>query len=145
MYTFFKRTLPYPTLMVFDCPDANATSVRRASSNTPLQALATLNNEVFFEAAQALGRRIVEADLAGDAVRIEYAWRMCLARPPSPFERERVLRLLSEHREWYEEHHEDAVDLVGATLPDGATLSETAAWIATANVVMNLDEFITRE
>jgi hypothetical protein len=54
MYTFFKRTAPHPELMTFDCPDANLTNVRRTVSNTPLQALTTLNAEAFTEAAQAL-------------------------------------------------------------------------------------------
>jgi hypothetical protein len=56
LYTFFKRTAPYPDLMVFDCPDANVTAIRRSASNTPLQALTTLNGETFIEAARALAR-----------------------------------------------------------------------------------------
>src|SRR5262249_25514144 len=61
MYTFFKRSLPEPNLVVFDCPDPSAAAVQRGSSNTPLQALTTLNNEVFFEAAQAMGRRVLRS------------------------------------------------------------------------------------
>ena len=59
MYTFFKRTAPYPNLMTFDCPDANTTIVERRTSNTPLMALTTLNNMVFVESAQALARRVL--------------------------------------------------------------------------------------
>ena len=60
MYTFFKRTAPHPNLMTFDCPDANTTCVERRTSNTPLQALTTLNNETFIEAAQAMARRALQ-------------------------------------------------------------------------------------
>jgi hypothetical protein len=143
MYSFFKRTLPYPTLVTFDCPDANAAAVERQRSNTPLQALATLNNEVFVEAAQALGRRLATAEPAGDEERIDLAWRLCLARPPTAAERARLLKLLEDYRAWYSEHERDAAALAGETSADAA--AETAAWIATASVLLNLDEFITRE
>jgi hypothetical protein len=145
MYTFFKRTLPYPTLIAFDCPDANSAAVRRPRSNTPLQALAMLNNEVFVEAAQALGRRLATGVPADDEARIDFAWKLCLVRTPTAFERNRFLQLLEDHRRWYAEHPGDADSLTGETSIDPAIASETAAWIATAHVLLNLDEFITRE
>ena len=98
MYTFFKRTIPDPNLVVFDCPDASATLARRNTSNTPLQALATLNNEVYLEAARALARRLATADVAGDAARVNHAFRLCVARPPQPDERDRLLGLLAQSR-----------------------------------------------
>ncbi|MBW3597815.1 MAG: DUF1553 domain-containing protein, partial [Planctomycetes bacterium] len=143
MYTFFKRTLPYPTLIAFDCPDASAAAVERSRSNTPLQALATLNNEVFVEAAQSLGRRMAAADVSSDEARIEFAWRRCLSRPPTELERHRLLQLLKDHRRWYAEHPDDAAVLLGDSA--AGDMSETAAWTATANILLNLDEFITRE
>jgi hypothetical protein len=145
MYTFFKRTLPYPTLITFDCPDASVAAVRRPHSNTPLQALALLNNEVFVEAAQALGRSIAEGGLESDEARVEFAWRLCFSRPPGEFERRRMLQLHREHRRWYAEHPDDAALLAGETAADRSSASELAAWIATASAFFNLDEFITRE
>jgi hypothetical protein len=74
---------------------------------------------------------------------MDFAWRLCLARPPDDFERNRMLRLLQDHRRWYAEHPEDAAALTAEPSCDAA--SELAAWIATANVLLNLDEMITRE
>src|SRR6185436_6890369 len=80
LYTFFKRTAPYPDLMTFDCPDANTTNVKRTVSNTPLQALTTLNAESFAEAAKALATRALEAGLANDDERITRMFRLCVSR-----------------------------------------------------------------
>ena len=130
MYTYFKRTAPYPGLTTFDCPDGNTTCVQRRQSNTPLQALTALNNEVFSEAARALAKRAMGKDL-------DTAFRLCVARPPSASERERLEKLLKTGREWYRGHEEEAKKLAGDV--------ETAAWTATARVLLNLDEFLTRE
>lgn len=94
MYTFFKRTAAHPTLTTFDCPDANTTCVDRATSNTPLQALATLNNQVFVDAARAFAERLLSESHENDAARIGRAFRLCVARPPSSAESEALLRLL---------------------------------------------------
>jgi hypothetical protein len=147
MYTFFKRSLPEPNLLVFDCPDTNETAVRRGTSNTPLQALTTLNNEVFFEAAQALARRVLQS-AGSDQERIALAFRLALARPPTERERDRLLELLRTSRDWYERHPivADAAS-VGTKAPTrtASPTPELAAWVATVNVLVNLDEFITRE
>jgi hypothetical protein len=144
MYTFFKRTAPHPDLVAFDCPDSNATSLRRGVSNTPLQALTTLNNESFHEAAQALAKRIVShpADNAG---RLNDAFRLCVLREPSAEERASFQGLLDRSRSWYKENPEDAKKLVGKYQPDGMATDEAAAWVATARVLLNMDEFLTRE
>jgi hypothetical protein len=142
MYTFFKRTLPDPNLTTFDCPDASATAVQRSVSNTPLQALATLNNEVFVEAAQALAARLMET-LPGDE-RLSAAFQICLGRPPSAREEARFMSLFAESREWYERHPKEAALMAGRALREGAT-AEAAAWTATVSMILNLDEFITRE
>ena len=127
MYTFFKRSLPHPNLSVFDGPDSNAPAVCRAVSNTPLQALTTLNNDVFVESARALARRVLR-DAPDDGARIVLAFRLCLARTPSEAERARLAELLGTSRA-----------LAG---PDDR---EVAAWTSVANVLMNLDEFMVRE
>ena len=141
MYTFFKRTLPDPNLTTFDCPDASATNVRRAASNTPVQALATLNNEVFAEAARALGRRL--AGHAGtDADRLAMAYRLAVAREPRPAERDELLGLLDRTRRHYRADAAAAKLLAGDA--EGPTV-DVAAWVTVAGVVLNLDEFLTRE
>ena len=144
MYTFFKRTVPDPNLTTFDCPDASATNVRRPTSNTPLQALAALNNEVFAEAARATALRLL-ARPTDDAGRLAHAYRLCLARDPAAGERERLTRLLASARSWYRENADQARELVGTDLPAGMDPAEAAAWVTVAGVVTNLDEFVTRE
>ncbi len=83
MYTFFWRSAPHPDLTVFDAPEALSTCTRRNRSNTPLQALTLLNDQGFFEFAQALASRIVHESTADDGDRIVYAFRLCLGRQPS--------------------------------------------------------------
>jgi hypothetical protein len=136
LYTYFKRTAPHPTLMTFDCPDSNTTCVQRRLSNTPLQALTSLNNVSFAEAAQALARRVI-ADARDDGARIGIAFRRCVARAPAEAEKARLLALLARARERYRAHPEEA----RAVDPD----PEVAAWTATVRVLLNLDEFLTRE
>ncbi len=145
MYTFFKRTAPHPNLTTFDCPDANLTCVERKSSNTPLQALTTLNNETFHEASQAFVKRLLSQPAVTEAARLTDAFRLCVAHPPRDTELRQLTELLQAAREWYRSHQDDAKQLVGSTTISGITPEESAAWIATARILLNLDEFITRE
>ena len=145
MYTFFKRSLPEPNLVVFDCPDGSATAMQRSTSNTPLQALTTLNNEVFFEAAQAMARRILQSAPRTDEERVAFAFRLALARPATDTERGRLVELLRASRDWYQGHEREAEQTADAFRPEGTTADETAAWVTTVNVLLNLDEFIMRE
>jgi hypothetical protein len=149
LYTFFKRTIPHPTLMTFDCPDANQTCVNRNVSNTPIQALALLNNESFVEATQALANKIV-AEPGTDRQRLENAFAICLTRKASEEELEKLARLLDRSRTYYKNAPESAKLVVGdkgSSTNGSSTLenSELGAWIATLRVLINLDEFITRE
>ena len=145
MYTFFKRTAAHPTLVAFDCPDANVTCVERSTSNTPLQALATLNNDVFVDTSRALVRRVLGEVGTNNAARLEHAFRLCVARPPSRDELNSLLTLLDDARSYYSAHEDEAQTFAGSQLPPDTSATDTAAWIATARIVMNLDEFITRE
>ena len=145
MYTFFKRTAPHPNLTTFDCPDANLTCVERRASNTPLQALITLNNETFLEASQAFAKRLLSQAATDDTTRLTQAFRLCLARTPSDRELHQLADLLSVNREFYRAHQDDAKKLGGTSTISGSSPDETAAWIATARILLNLDEFITRE
>lgn len=145
MYTYFKRTAPHPSLITFDCPDSNVTTVRRSRSNTPLAALITLNSEPFVEASQGLARRVLAEKGDGDDVaRIEHAFRLCLSREPRDFERDRLASLLEDSRAWYRGRNKEATVLAGPGLPPGVEVGEAAAWTATVRVLLNLDEFLTR-
>lgn len=145
MYTFFKRSVPYPDLMIFDCPDASTAAVQRSASNTPLQALTALNSETCSIAARGLAQRVLVQPFANDSARAQWLWRICLTRPPAPSELARVAELLGTHRRWYETHPDDAKAMAAELSATGASATEAAALIATASVIMNLDEFITRE
>jgi hypothetical protein len=145
MYTFFKRSVPYPDLVIFDCPDASIAVAQRQASNTPLQALTILNSQTSWDAARGLARRMLAADHGDDRSRVRVAFRTCLTRPPSESETARLTELLRSHRVWYEGHPEDAQPIAGETDWIGVSNAEAAALTASANVIMNLDEFITRE
>lgn len=146
MYTFFKRTAPHPNLITFDCPDANLTCVDRNVSNTPLQALVALNNASFAEAARGFAKRILSLPgVQSDASRLTFAFRLCMARQPSEFEQQQLKQFLDDARVWYAGHATEAQQLVDSFAVSNTSPTETAAWIATARVLINLDEFITRE
>ncbi len=145
MYTFFKRTSPHPNLITFDCPDANITCIERQSSNTPLQALTSLNNETFAEAARAFARRLLSTDSADDATRLAYAMRLCVARTIMPEEHVQLQALLDDSKTWYAAHPDQAGQLIGKETVSGVPSETAAAWISVARVLLNLDEFITRE
>lgn len=147
MYTFFKRTAPHPDLTTFDCPDANTTNVRRTVSNTPLQALTTLNAEAFSEAAQALAKRILsDPSLQDDASRLTQAFRYCVARGPKAPEVSALQKLLEESRYTYQNTSaDDAKAAIGSHAVPSIPAAENAAWVAVTRIVLNLDELITRE
>jgi hypothetical protein len=146
LYIWFQRTSPYPTLMTFDAPDSNVCAVRRDRSNTPLQALTLLNDAVFVEAAQALGKRAVTETIGkADAVRLRHAFRLCFARTPTAREEERLTRLLGEFRRQAAADPAAAAKLLGKHRPSWTPTTEAAAWVALARTLLNLDEFVTRE
>ena len=147
LYTFRYRSVPYPVLDTFDTPNGNFACVKRDRSNTPLQALATLNETLFFEAARALGRRTVEDGGGADAERMDYAFRRVLTRRPSVAEKTELLALLNAQKERIAAGGLDAWRLTAAdrgSLP-AAQAGELAAWTAVSRVLLNLDETITRE
>jgi hypothetical protein len=148
MYTFFKRTAPHPDLTTFDCPDANIACVARNISDTPLQALTTLNAQVFADAARALAARVLREVPGDDAPRVERAFRLCLARPPTGAETSRLMLLLSQARAFHAANPAEATKLVGIARDARDTKDvrpgDLAAWTAMTRIVMNTDEFITR-
>ena len=146
MYTFLKRTAPYPSHLLFDGPSRELTCMRRERSNTPLQALALLNDPVFVEAAVGLARRVLLAP-GDDAARLERAWTLALARAPDAAERALMLELLAAERARFAVDREAAAQLTTSAVPrpiEGPDTAELAAWTVLANVILNLDEFVTR-
>ena len=139
LYTFIRRTAPYPTLLNFDATSREVCTVRRVRTNTPLQALSALNDPAFFEAAQALARRVVADGGQQPRGRAELAFRLCVARLPKPGELDRMLSWEERERLFFDEHREDAKKLTGVDDP------ELAAWTMFSNVLLNLDETLTKE
>lgn len=154
LYTFRYRSVPYPALQTFDAPNGDTSCVRRARSNTPLQALTTLNEPLFVEAARGLALQALRHG-ASDGERLAYAFRRCVSRPPQPAEASELLGFLKRQTSRLRDGWLSAPDLAGfdrenvkevaAKLPPGATPVDLAAWTAVSRVLLNLDETITKE
>ena len=142
LYIFFQRTVPYPMLTTFDAPDSNVTCTRRDRSNTPLQALTLLNDPVFFECAETLGRRWAAPPPVNPPQLIRQAFVACLARSPAPAEVERLERFYHD-QERLAAASRSAADSPEATPPPPPPAQVAA--IALARTLLNLDEFVTRE
>jgi hypothetical protein len=135
IYTYIKRTAPYPAMTAFDAPSREICTVRRVTTNTPLQALVTLNDEAFVEMARSLAGKMRAAGKTPDE-QIAVGLQRALARPAKP-EEVAVLKNLYEARlEDYAAHPEEAKKLAGDP--------ELAALTAVGNVILNLDEFLTK-
>ena len=147
LYTFIKRTTPYPAMTTFDAPSRELCTVRRINTNTPLQALVTLNDPAFVETAQALARRMVKEGGAKLEDRLSKGLELALIRPARPNEVAVLAKLYQSRRVYYGTHAEEAAKLATDPLgpvPVGSDLAELAALTAVGNVILNLDEFITR-
>jgi mono/diheme cytochrome c family protein len=139
LYTYWKRTSPYPAMVTFDASSGEVCQIRRVRTNTPLQALVTLNDPAFVEAAGALAKRMETVD--GDiAVRIHRGFRLVLTRPPSDEETARLVALYQVLRHDFENDAESANRLVKAAQQEAGD----AALIAVANVLLNLDEALMK-
>ncbi len=151
LYTFRRRSTPFPALLVFDAPVGDFACVRRQRSNTPLQALTTLNEPMFMEAAQALALRALRDGGSSDRDRVNFAFRRCTARVPTKDEQKDLLSLLAKQEQRFTGKDADAWKLAAPDaanppkLPTGATPAKLAAWTAVSRVILNLDETITKE
>jgi len=134
-------------MATFDAPNREVCTVRRVRTNTPLQALVTLNDPVYIEAAQALGRKAIAEGGSSSADRVAYAFRLVLARPPTGEEQSRLVKLLQSSMAKFEKQPEAAKRLatepIGA-LPKDASAAELAAWTVVSNVLLNLDEALMK-
>ncbi len=144
IYVQFLRTTPYPQLMNFDAPKAVLAACRRDRSNTPLQALNLLNDPVFVEAAQALAMQTLVQAPQGFVNRLQYAYRNALGREATAAEQVRLHQYYEQQRLLLADDLQAIARLAPSPAP-GATALETATWTGVASVLLNLDEFITRE
>ncbi|HLH55089.1 MAG TPA: PSD1 and planctomycete cytochrome C domain-containing protein [Verrucomicrobiae bacterium] len=148
LYTFWKRSLPFPTLTAFDVPTAETACPRRVRSNTPLQALTTLNEKTFMEAAQAMALRVMKEAGPDDRARVRYAFRLCTGRQPDPEETDKLLKFWQEQYAHFENDTADAVRVSSmeiTNMPPEVNLHKVAAWAMVSRTILNLDETITRE
>jgi hypothetical protein len=146
LYTFIKRTSPYPAMLTFDAPSREICTVRRINTNTPLQALVLLNDPVYIESAEALARRMA-ASAGPLEAQITLGFRAGLVRPPEPKELEALQELYAKRLKFYQNDKlaadKMATEFLGPA-PANLDVSKLAALTAVSNVVLNLDEFVTR-
>ena len=146
LYTFRFRSVPYPALEAFDAPPGEASCVRRSRSNTPLQALVTLNEPLFLESARALARRVLAEGGESDRARLGYAFRLCVSRGPTEEEAAVLLGLLDRQARRFASGEIDPEGLIAdEEPPEGSSPAELAGWTAVARVLLNLDETISKE
>jgi len=144
LYTFFMRSAPYPMLTTFDTPKFNNTCTRRVRSNTPIQALTMANDQAMLEMARALGRRVL-ASSDGDRERLQHAFEISFSRLPDEMESVRLSRYLEQQRFQFAQAEEAAESFAGSDWPEQISSADAAAWTAVGRLLINLDEFITRE
>ncbi len=150
LYTLWRRSSPYPSMAQFDSPNREVCTVRRIRTNTPLQALVTLNDPVYIEAAQALARLAVSEQNASP-IRVTFLFERVLLRDPSDAETDRLIKLVNQLKSYYDDHSDEAKQM--ATEPVGplsdelaskSTTAELAAWTVLSNVILNLDETLMK-
>ncbi len=147
VYTKIRRNAPYPSMTTFDAPERTYCNVRRIRTNTPLQALVTLNDPVYVEAAQALARKVIKEGGATSAARATYAFRLVLTRPPTELEVKRLVELFEKAREKYQKDPIAATAMATkplGVLPKGMNAADAAAGTVVGNVLLNLDETLAK-
>jgi hypothetical protein len=148
LYTFWKRTCPPPSMISLDAPDRETCTIRRGRTNTPLQALVLLNDPTYVESARTLAMESMEHGGESDQERLVWLWKRILARIPRPDELDLMLPLLAEGRTLFagEPARADLLLKVGdSAVPSGIPAPELASWTTMASVLLNLDEFLSRE
>ncbi len=134
-------------MMTFDAPDRETCTIRRARTNTPLQALVLLNDPTYIEASRKLAERVLHSG-DNDEARLNELYRLTLCRSPNPIEQTTLLTLLGKSRERFKASPEKAHQLlsIGASKPDGKLdATELASWTTICSLVLNLDETISKE
>jgi hypothetical protein len=140
MYTFSKRTAPFAMSLTFDGPSGEACVARREVTNTPLQALTLLNDTVFIEAAQALGREFASRKESADEC-LRLLFQRCVTRPPTTEEVAMLNEFYRNQQRRLEEKQLDAKSLAGASSDH---VVDVALWAIMARAMLNLDEVVTK-
>ncbi len=147
VYTFWRRVCTYPTFATFDAPSRDVCVARRPRTNTPLQALAALNDPTLLEAARVFAQRILLEGGRTDDERVAFAFRTCLGRQPTLNETARLRAFLEQQVRGFQGDPAAARTLVqvgSAEVPDANDVRTVAAWMMVANVLFNLDETLTK-
>jgi hypothetical protein len=147
LYTYWKRSLPYPSMAVFDAPNREVCTAQRPLTNTPLQALVLMNDPAYVEAARVLAQRTLAEGGPGTVQRLVFAFRLCAAREPQPRELSVLLQIYNKQLERYQKDPAAALKLVSigeSPRPADIDVGELAAWTAVGNILLNLDEVITK-
>ena len=146
LYTEWRRTSPYASMTTFDAPSREVCTLRRNQSNTPLQALVTLNDPVYLEAAQALARRIISTP-STTSDRVIQGFRLCLTRHPTAREIQRIATLYDQSLAAFKLAPDKAKTFATTPIgnaPPGTDLPELAAWTSVASLLLNLDETLMK-
>jgi hypothetical protein len=147
LYTYWKRQIPPPTMQLLDAPTRETCVLRRQRTNTPLQALALLNDVQFVEAARGLAARLIVAGQT-DSERLDYGFKLVTGRHANGSEQQEILKLLKAQRHEYQASADRAQALVAigdSPLPRNIDACELAAWTVVGNLLLNLDEVLCRE
>ena len=145
IYTMIHRSAPYPSLSTFDAPSREFCTVRRVRTNTPLQALTVLNDPYFFNAARAMAKRLLSEGGTSAPERATYGFQLVVSRRPSGTELNRILSFYNQQLEAYQRDTRAAVKTFGEQTSGTVGVPELAAWTMVANVLLNMDETISKE
>ena len=146
IYTFIRRSAPYPSLVTYDAPSREFCTIRRVRTNTPLQALTSLNDPLFFDAARAFAKRMVNEGGDTPESRVTYGFELAVSRRPQTSEIERILQFYNQQLEQYRQDPQSAVKTLGTEASaDANKAPELASWTMVANVLLNMDETISKD
>ncbi len=149
VYVVWRRGAPYASFVNFDAPDRGTCVVQRPRTNTPLQALTLMNDEAFVEMALAFAERVLTEAKAGPEAKIEFAFKAALARSPRPAEMKFIKALLLKRHAYFEKNPKSAAAVIRSVKnwrsAEGLDAGELAAWFFIANILLNLDETITKQ
>jgi hypothetical protein len=148
IYTFWRRVCTYPLFATFDAPSREVCTARRPRTNTPLQALAGLNEPTLMESARVLAQRVLTKGGSTPDQQVEYAFELCTARLPSAYEKGRLVKFLQQQNVNFKNDESAAEKLIAAgsaERPKDLDPVRLAAWTMTANVLLNLDEVLNKE
>lgn len=148
VYVIWRRSAPYPSFTNFDAPDRGACVINRSRTNTPLQALTLLNDPAYIEIATGLAKQLAtkgQTTQLSDRERVAYAFRLCVARAPKAEEVDHLTKVFQQELKYFQDHPQAAQKLISAeNRPKGVGASRMAAWLYVANILLNLDETITK-